>query len=660
MIERETAFEEARPDGKGVKKEATLNIALLQKCGWISSADAHFARFCAEPSRELAPKQVVYFEMIVAALSRFLRAGHSCVPLSALADLRVLGESGEFVGCFPSLQDIEGSLNENLAVTWSHGGTPGAGLSGKVDDGSAPTTPLVLDQQGRLYVSRYFEHEQRLAGRLAQLVRGKISDVETHLDAQWLESRLDYYFPPQSKEREPLQGGGDLQRSAAELALRRCLAVISGGPGTGKTSTVVKILALLFEKAEHEGQTLPVVQLLAPTGKAAARMMEAIASASEKLVLSPQVKAAMVGEASTIHRALGVIPNNSSRFFRGPQQLLLADIVLVDEASMVDLALMRHLVGALKEGARLILLGDRYQLASVEAGSVLSELCGVLSRDDKKRRVGLDKGEPERVFKEISLAFQSTVELKKSYRFSEESGIYCLAACIRKGEGRDAIRALTSNRKDLHWGGELPNPGESIALRKMVLRSYGKALKLGQAHLVLRALDEFRILCAHRQGKHGVESVNEQVRMWLAGAGAVARTGEFYKGRPLLITQNDHTMGLHNGDIGIIWPNDREKLVAFFPGKKGEMREVSPAQLPKHETAFALTVHKSQGSEYDEVVVILPDASSPLLTRELVYTAVTRARVRVELFGSAEALITAAGRSVVRFTGLGDALAELL
>lgn len=619
-----------------MKDSVTHSVGLddLLRAGVIASADAHFGRFCAarEGQTPGPGDEGTFIVALLAALaSRALRDGHACLPLASVAEAQVLDAEGALLGFHPPLRALEEAIFDSPAVMRAEAVRPEGELS----------TPLVIDEANRLYLARYFRHERRLAHILSELLE---SSGETFAsDSAWLEARLDHYFGSSAGDgKEPV----DWQREAARVAVTRRFSVITGGPGTGKTSTVVKILALLGDMAEKRDELQPTVQLLAPTGKAAARMMEAIHGASSSLDLTPERKKTLVSGASTIHRALGVIPNNPNRFRRGPAHPLRADVVIVDEASMIDLALMRHLVEALREGARLILLGDRHQLASVEAGSVLAELCGALT----------DRG-------------GATVELMKSYRFSAESGIFALAAAMRDGNGEQCLAVASSGMEDIRWSEAGSKPDEDAALRALVVARYGKALKAGSAEGALRALSDFRVLCAHRRGPHGVESMNETIRAWLVDAGVVPRSSRsnrhdrattpessFYRGRPILVTENDYAMGLHNGDVGLVWPDESGKLAVLIIDESGESRWLSPAQLPAHETAFALTIHKSQGSEYDEVAVLLPEANSRLLSRELVYTGITRARRGLHLFGSREALLMASSRSVERHSGLAAAL----
>ncbi len=601
-----------------------VTLRMLEEAGAVGAGEAHFARLCAEGASEVHQEVL---SCAVAVACRFLLSGHPCIPLAALDSLPLSNEEGEVVGTLPDLVTLRAAFESAGCVV--RAGTLETQTAGELDH------PLVLDDEDRLYVARFFEHEQRLARVLSQLLA---ADPGEQLDERWLQERLDHYFPRRSEER-------DDQREAAARALARPFSVISGGPGTGKTSTVVKILGLYFDDAERRGAQPPTIQLLAPTGKAAARMMEAIFGALSRMDGSETLRA-HIAEASTIHRALGVNFDNKNRFRRGADHPLRADVVIVDEASMVDLSLMRHLVESLAPGARLILLGDRHQLASVEAGSVLFELCTA------------DLGGHDTSF---------SSELGKSYRFSEDSGIFALATALRNGDPDASLAVLEEGRSDLSFHPIGDDLSVATALRTLVVERYGRALRCASPAEVLEAMARFRVLCAHRRGAFGVETVNELVRGWLVEAGLVPKGGEgsrggdgWYRGRLILITENDYEMGLFNGDVGLIWPDDGGNLSAHFPTDGGELRALSPAQLPAHETAFALTIHKSQGSEHDEVAVVLPHETSPLLTRQLVYTGVTRAKKGVVLFGSEGAVRAAAERSVTRYSGLATALRQRL
>jgi len=512
-----------------------------------------------------------------------------------------------------------------------------------VDDASAVTTarrPLVLDAAGRLYLRRYFEHEARLAAAL----RARAQQSTAALGEDEIEDALDRLFPASAATAagaSPVAGEPDMQRVAARTAATRHLCVISGGPGTGKTSTVVKILALLAEQSQRAGERAPRALLLAPTGKAAMRLTDAIRRAKDALACTPEIRAAIPEQASTIHRALGSIEGSSTRFRHDRAHPLRADVVLVDEASMVDLALMTRLVAAVPDTARLILLGDKDQLASVEAGAVLGELCG-----------------PERPHRapDAPLA-ASIVELTRSYRYGAGSGIEALASAINAGDAARALAILADPAvADVARVDPASESTLSEPLRDAALTGFRAYLDENDPAQSLAALERFRILCAHRHGPYGVGAANAEVEALLASADRIdRRAGPTYLGRPIIVMRNDYQLQLFNGDVGTIVDHEGRRL-AFFLGPDGTPRHLSPARLPPHETVFAMTVHKSQGSEFDRVAVLLGDRSSPLLTRELLYTAVTRARHAVSLHATVEVIAEAISRPTERASGLRDAL----
>lgn len=460
--------------------------------------------------------------------------------------------------------------------------------------------PLILDRDDRLYLRRYWEYEQQLAAA----IRSRTTNAEV----------------------DSLGETADLQELAAARAVRNNFTVITGGPGTGKTQTVKKILTRLFE--QPGGEKLRIA-LAAPTGKAAARLTESVRLVRADL------------KATTIHRLLGYLPG-SPYFRHRADNLLTADVVIIDEASMVDLALMAKLFAAVRPDARLILLGDRDQLASVEAGSVLADICAAA-----------EDAAPNESLQGVVVALQ------KSYRFAETSGIFRASAAINAGDANTALAVLEEKAGDEKRWEPLPSATRlSGALREKVVAAFRPALETGDPLEALIRLQEFRILCAVRHGPFGVENVNRVAEEILAGAGFLSPKKSWYRGQPLTVTQNDYNLGLFNGDSGIILPDpdgDGE-LRAFFLTAESKLRRVLPSRLPQHETAFALTVHKSQGCEFDRVLVLLPDADTPLLTRELLYTAVTRARDRVEVWATESVLRATIARQVSRVSGLRDAL----
>jgi exodeoxyribonuclease V alpha subunit len=485
-----------------------------------------------------------------------------------------------------------------------------------VGDGLRPT-PLVLDA-GRLYLHRLWRAEVDLADRLLAMAR-EVPGIDDGL----LAAGLERLFPPDD---------GD-QARAAETAVRRGLAIISGGPGTGKTFTVSRVLALLVEQAAWSGAGRPRIALAAPTGKAASRLQETINAQRHGLGLESAHLEGIPAEASTIHRLLGA---GHGSYRHDPGNPLPVDVLVVDEASMVDLPLMSRLVAALPAGARLILLGDRDQLASVEAGRVLGDICAVT-----------EAGGP--------LAPCIAV-LERNRRAAEAPDIGMFARAVNQADPDGAMAILAAgggqvSRADLPAGRLGREELSRIAGRFEPYRE----LVAGNATPgeTLDALNRFRVLCALSIGPLGAERVNRRIEEALG----FDFSDPAYRGRPVMVTENDYGLGLFNGDTGVILPDASAggEPRAFFREPSGNLRKIAPPLLPPHQTCFALTVHKAQGSEFDRVTVIL-GGENRLLTRELLYTAVTRARQEVEILGGEPALAAACRRVTERSSGLRDRL----
>jgi exodeoxyribonuclease V alpha subunit len=495
-------------------------------------------------------------------------------------------------------------------------------------DPREPTGPLVLDHAERLYLRRHYACERALAALLLARAARTVP-----ADPARVRARLDHYFG---------QSPGDLQRRAAELATRRALCVISGGPGTGKTSTVVKILAVVIEEALAEGAQAPRIALTAPTGKAAVRLQSAVLQAKQRLDCEPAVREAIPEEAATIHRLLSQrLRRDRSEVVTQTEPLPL-DLLLVDEASMVDLELMTQLIAALPEQARVILLGDRDQLASVEAGAVLGDICAVL-REPSGHALS-----------------QCIVQLTHSYRYEGGSGIGHLARAVQAGDSARALAILDDPSYPdvtLHEGGaQLLAAGSAFA--KGVVSGYRPYLSQLDPSEALRRFDGFRVLTAHRQGERGVTALNRIIARLLEDAELIAASEGNFVGRPVMVTENDYRTRLWNGDIGLVMSAQDGARSACFLDVDGSLRQLGLGRLPPHESAFALSVHKSQGSEVDEVSLVLPAEPSRILSRELIYTALTRARQRVVIHGSREVLAAAIAHAVSRNTGLQDLLGK--
>ena len=464
-------------------------------------------------------------------------------------------------------------------------------------------TPPVLRLLGDLlYLDRYWLEEQQVCADVLALVGtvppGAAPDV----------LRL---FPDEYAE----------QRAAAKVALSQGLTVLTGGPGTGKTTTVARLLALLAEQAALAGLPSPRIALAAPTGKAAARLQEAVQLQIDEL--DPQDRARLAGlQATTLHRLLGARPDTSSRFRHHRGNRLPHDVIVVDETSMVSLTMMARLLEAVRPQTRLLLVGDPDQLASVEAGAVLADLVD-----------GLGAGR--------------VASLTTSHRFGAAIGE--LATAIRAGDADAALEVLRAGDEHIEW---LPS---AASLRDVLLPQalrLREACVLGDVSAASATLDEHRLLCAHRRGPFGVAHWNRQVERWLTEATGEPLWSTWYAGRPILVTANDYGLKLYNGDTGV--------TVAAPDGLRVAIGGLSftPGRLVEVETMHAMTIHKAQGSQADEVTVLLPPEDSRLLTRELFYTAVTRAKGRVRVVGSEAEVRAAIDRQAVRATGLGPRLRQ--
>lgn len=579
-----------------------------------------------------------------ALVSQRAGAGDVCLPLAELAGQPVFAEADPELGLLaPPLTAWVAALASSPVV-----GRPGQ------------RAPLILDWAGRLYLARYWFLEDRLAGALGHRIRphGEV------LDPAALRAGLDRLFRPVDGDTGP-----DWQRIAAAIALLYPLGLIVGGPGTGKTRTVASVLALVQERALATGLGTPLrIALAAPTGKAAARLSESIAAQKASLPVSDAVRRQIPQQAVTLHRLLGFQPGRSLPRHR-PDNPLHLDLLVIDEASMVDLALMSRTLDALRPDARLILLGDRNQLSSVAAGMVLGDICGRgaslgYSADALAGLAGLgcalsDPSTGQRPPDRRGRLADQVVELRKSWRFDQASGIGALAAAVNRGDADRALQVLAASEFADVERIERATAAIEQAVRDQFAVDYGAAVAAADPAAALRALGRFRILCAVREGPFGVTRLNELVAATLEADGLLRPSYGFYPGMPVMVTANDHRQGLFNGDVGVILPDPSADggLRCWMDGPDG-LRKLLPSRLPQHQTLFAMTIHKSQGSEFDRVLLVLPDSDSPLLTRELVYTGITRARARVGLMAEAQQVASALARRVERATGLYERLWE--
>jgi len=515
-----------------------------------------------------------------------------------------------------------------------------------VGNGEKPT-PLVM-AGNKLYLHRYFQYEKMIA--LSLISRNKKVPTSESLD---VDSKLgltlfEYFGSPGSTV--------DWQQIAALQALTRQLTIITGGPGTGKTSTVVKILAILLEQDNSDDF---IIKLAAPTGKAAMRLNQSIQQFLPQL--PEKIRAKIPTGVSTIHRLLGS-RRNGRTFRHNRDNPIAADLLIVDEVSMVDLTLMYRLLDALLPRTRLILLGDPEQLPSVEAGNVLADLCRNTAGYSAefaiqvKALLGVDipvRHKPRQLV-------DAMCHFDKSYRFSRDRGIGHLARSIRAGESLlvssedDEVKIFSL---DTLAGNNLGKEITSYYFEYEMLIQNPKI----DALTLLANFEQTRILCAVRDGALGIESLNAEIERYLEARNLKKIGQDFYHGRPIIITRNDYSLGLFNGDIGIciIDPKDHEIKTAFL-NSAGELQLYLTSRLPPHETCFAMTVHKSQGSEFDHVTLILPgptsDATEQLLTKELIYTAITRARHSIAIYTDQQTWTAALARTVERMSGISSFL----
>ena len=650
-------------------------LARGRAAGILSALDLQFAERLAAHYGETRPG----VRLALAVACRQEAAGHVCADLERLAREGFgpeRGSSGEIDSIPLPLPSLESWLEElaSSPLVSRLGGAEGAE--------EAAARPLVLDDEGRLYLARAYHAERELAQRILERASAPDLPCDDELAASLL-------------AKGPANGD-EAARAALQAAATRPLSILTGGPGTGKTTLAASLVALVSGQAQAAGQPLPRVRLLAPTGKAAAALTLAFARQQTSLGLPEALAADESLTASTLHRALAA-QTRSDALGRSRVAPLEADLVLVDEASMVDLAWMKRLFEAAADAARIVLLGDPDQLASVEAGAVLADLCAAaaatgaaeprLAPDREASSVGgararsrgrpavtgtataptepvqgelfAPRGSPGAMqevarapFERANALSRSVVRLTRAHRFAGEGGIAQLAAAIRRGDA-SAVFALLADpdRPEVEW-----RAVDSIAATRQRLVEASREAHLAidaaaDASAKLERLALYRVLCAHRRGPLGVEGLcplldGEAARIHHARTGS-----EWWRGRMLLVTHNAPDQNLWNGDVGLIEETEAG-LRALFPDAHGGIRALSAARLPAHESAIAMSVHKSQGSEFEVVDLVIGALDSRLLSRELLYTGATRARKQLRIHASEAALRAALGRRVARDSGL--------
>lgn len=588
-------------------------LAQFNEASVVTAADVHVALRLAA----LAGESDEMVHLATALTVRSVRVGSVCLEI---------GRMREVVVDDVATTDEAAPIDPDT-LTWPEPADMLAALrrSPLVIGGPAgPLRPLRLveraDGVALLYLDRYYRQEE-----LVRSIFTERADKRYTVDLDRLHAELDVLFPSADDAR---------QREAALMAATHATTILIGGPGTGKTYTIARILAALMRTRDSPLR----VALAAPTGKAAARMQELVRQQAVEVGLSNEFSA------MTLHRLLGRAIGTQSRFEHNAHNRLPHDVVVVDETSMVPLTMMARLLEALRPEARLILVGDPDQLTSVEAGAVLADLVATTPRGPAKAT-----GEPG------SVAFPGTgiVRLTRPHRF--DGRIAELADAVRSGDEVRVFEVLADGGDEVVL--EPPDRLGGVRIDTVrTARAAAEAASAGDAARALTILESHRVLCAHRSGPSGERTWARRVRAWLDDDGLDTRSGgrNLYPGRPLLVTANDYRLGLFNGDTGVIVTDaDGAPMAAFAPeAEGGRTRLVHPSALSAVQTAYTMTIHRSQGSQFGEVSVILPAAPSALLSRELLYTAITRARTRVRLIGTPEALAAGVRRRVQRTSGL--------
>ncbi|WP_186435706.1 exodeoxyribonuclease V subunit alpha [Xenorhabdus innexi] len=634
-----------------------LQQAVAQKL--LRPLDVQFAYAMVEDENPL-------LLLITAYLSAEAGAGHVCLPLE-----RVVPE-----------HLFEGRNPELVASLWAQAGEPSrqqiiSALQAcpAIGDGQSPT-PIILSRNGlsdyHLYLQRMWQSECQVAAFFADV------ELADDIDERQLRSILDELFGVVDQDLAD-DDAIDWQKVAAAVAVTSRISVISGGPGTGKTTTVAKLLAALIKL--NEGRQL-AIQLAAPTGKAAARLTESLSEAVSKLALTDEQRRSIPEQAQTIHRLLGAQPESQKLRYHRDNPLSL-DILIIDEASMVDLPMMARLIEALPAKAKVIFLGDKDQLASVEAGAVLGDICRFAEQGYSAARAAqlarltgcqlAPYSESEQ--KEATLAVRDSLcLLRKSYRFNSASGIGQLASAVNQGNSRRVSSVLKQPLSDVYFN-TLADDEDYQRLLTETADGYQGYLALvkekASEKAILAEFNRFRLLCALREGPFGVSGLNQRVEQLLHSKGMIVlprhvagnrhshikkenaeKENRGYVGRPIMILRNDSTLGLFNGDIGIMLKDHNNELKAYFQLSDGQIKPFQPSRLPLHETAYVMTVHKSQGSEFEHTALVLPTQFSPVVSRELVYTALTRAREKLTIYAHKAVLIKAVATPTQRRSGL--------
>lgn len=625
-----------------------LNNAIT--LGLLRPVDVQFARHLGTLVGDNTNQAVL---LAAALASHCISEGNLCLNLTECGNMPIFN-SKEITQHYtlPTVSNWEDALSKSpLVATPDKVGDFDNVIINKIH------APLILDK-GRLYLERYWQFETSLAIALET----RLGTWSANIDLALLTAGLDRLFPVNNKVKNNNTPKIDWQRVAAALAVLKPFCVISGGPGTGKTHTVTAILTLLIEQAMAQPNAIaPKIALGVPTGKAAARLTESMRARKQQLPISPEIAALLPEEAITLHRLLGFRPGQCEPR-HGPDFLLNLDILVVDEASMLDLPMMARLLAALPSKARLLLLGDRHQLASVEVGKVLGDLCGLgkqlgYSAQVCKQLAAVTKISMAPSTEPLPALADHQVILEESRRFNDTSGIGKLAQAVNIGNAEESLKIL----KDASYPDvSLLSGGVAalmLLLQQRLIILYQQLFAANTPQEAIDIFNQLRILCAVRAGPFGVRAINQQIEQMLVHASIIKPNVTMYAGRPILVTANDYTQHLYNGDVGLVLPDKQANgaLRVFFETQDG-IRRILPARVPAHESVYAMTVHKSQGSEFKEVVLLLPDTESRVVTRELIYTGLTRAKQQVTIVAEPAWIKQAVHKVITRSSGLFERL----
>lgn len=600
----------------------TFNPTLFPLISMLQTFDVHrqFADFFQNKT----------LEPFLYLLSKRFSEGHICLDLTELNSEEIselLTEAG-----FKNKPDSTGLANQEIV--------------GKEGD----YQPFIL-WKNKLYMQRYFHYENLVAEKIKELIASENAGEERGIEKQiiGLKNEIASLFPADSL------GKPDWQMVAAIHVLFNKFTIITGGPGTGKTTTVAKILSLLLNLNPDMK-----VALAAPTGKAAARMAESLKETASKneISLSEKAKTLFAAlEPSTIHRLLGARPNEIY-FKRNSENPIPFDLIIVDESSMIDVALFAKLMDAVKPETKVIFLGDKDQLASVEAGSLFGDLCTAQKRLNmfSPERAdfinsimpeGKTKIPQENIEESNHPLFEHIIELQHSYRFAKEGNIGPFSKAIIENDVNVLKEFIQKGTEDIKIDTEY-NDKKLTEFAK----GYREYIQEKDIKKALKKLNNLRVLCAIREGKYGLYETNKKIEKYLQDQNLISLNAVFYEHRPIIVTGNNYELGLYNGDIGIVRKDENDNLKVWFEDADGNLRAIQPAFINTAETVFAMTIHKSQGSEFENVFVQLPDFENPILTRELLYTAVTRAKQNVTVQGSEEIILKTCELRVKRGSGI--------